>query len=301
MTWKLKHAGPQRGRTAIVTGANVGLGLETARGLASVGCAVVLACRNQAKAAAARDQLLAKLPQATIECIPLDLCSLASVRDFVAEFNARHHRLDLLINNAGIMMHPYTLTEDGFESQLAANYLGHFALTGLLLPQLLETSGSRVLNVSSLAHRWSPIRLDDLHFATGYDARLAYGQSKLACLMFAYELDRRLRANDHDTLSVAAHPGVSVTNLFGHFKLLNTLFRRPAELILQSAADGARPLLYGALADDVEGGDYCGPQHFQQWRGPPVKVGSNRRSRDERVAAELWALSEQATGVSFLS
>jgi len=301
MSWKLSDVVSQSGRVAIVTGANVGLGLETARGLASTGCEVVLACRNDAKAESAKADILAKLPATRISCMSLDLSSLKSVRAFAAKYKKRRPTLDLLINNAGIMMPPYALTEDGFESQIAANYLGHFALTGLLLPRLLATANSRVISLSSLAHRWGTIRLSDLHFSKGFDARAGYSQSKLACLMFAYELQRRLARAGSDTISVAAHPGVSSTNLFHHFPLINTLLSPLARIALQSAAAGAGPTLYAALGEDIEGGDYCGPKSLYEWRGAPVKVRSNRASRDEAVAASLWNLSERATGVRYLS
>jgi NAD(P)-dependent dehydrogenase (short-subunit alcohol dehydrogenase family) len=205
MSWKLKQAPTQKGRIAIVTGANVGLGYETALALAGKGCSVVLACRNIEKAEAAKAGILAQHPKAVVDCMTLDLASLKSVRKFAAAYKRRHAQLDLLINNAGIMMPPYSLSEDGFESQLAANYLGHFALTGLLLRWITQTPHSRIVSLSSLAHQWSGIRFDDLQFERRYDKRLAYGQSKLACLMFAYELQRRLTRAGHTTLSVAAH------------------------------------------------------------------------------------------------
>ena len=192
MSWNLKHAPMQTGRIAIVTGANIGLGFETALALAGKGITVVLACRNSAKAEAAKAAILALHPKAKVKCMALDLGSLKSVRAFAAAYRKRHTRLDLLINNAGIMMPPFSLSEDGFESQLASNYLGHFALTGLLLPLIVKTPGSRIVSLSSLAHRWSGIRFHDLNATRRYDKRLAYGQSKLACLMFAYELQRRL-------------------------------------------------------------------------------------------------------------
>jgi NAD(P)-dependent dehydrogenase (short-subunit alcohol dehydrogenase family) len=192
MSWTMKQAPSQSGRIAVVTGANIGLGYETALALAGKGCTVVLACRNAAKADAARAAILAQHPKARIECLTLDLGSLKSVRAFAAAYKKRHATLDLLINNAGIMMPPYTLSEDGFESQLAANYLGHFALTGLLLPLIIKTPNARIVSLSSLAHKWSGIRFHDLNATRRYDKRLAYGQSKLACLMFAYELQRRL-------------------------------------------------------------------------------------------------------------
>jgi NAD(P)-dependent dehydrogenase (short-subunit alcohol dehydrogenase family) len=296
MNWTIHTAASQNGRLAIVTGANIGLGFDTALALAGKGCTVVLACRNMEKARKARLEILKSYPKARIECLSLDLSSQKSVRAFVATFTEKYDKLDLLINNAGIMMPPFSLSEDGFESQLAANYLGHFALTGLLLPLLTRTPNSRIVSLSSLAHNWGGIRFDDLNFARGYNKRAAYGQSKLACLMFAYELNRRLRATGNKTLSVAAHPGVAATNLAQHFpRFMSALF----PLVGQSAANGALPTLYAALGDDIEGGDYCGPRSLQQMRGAPVKVGSNKASRDEAAAARLWALSEQLTGVSY--
>ena len=291
----------QNGRIAIVTGANIGLGFETALALAGKGCQVVLACRNAAKAEEARDAIVARHPDAVVECLPLDLGSLKSVRAFAKAYTRRHQKLDLLINNAGIMMPPFSLSEDGFESQLAANYLGHFALTGLLLPLIVSTPNARVVSLSSLAHKWSGIRFDDINFKSAYSEREAYGQSKLACLMFAYELQRRLAMAGYETLSVAAHPGVSRTNLFQHLPKAARLFAPLMGLVFQSAKGGALPTLYAALGDDIEGGDYCGPRSLGEMRGSPVKVGSNRRSRDQAVAARLWSLSEEMTGVRFLS
>ena len=298
MTWNIHDAPDQKGRIAIVTGANIGLGYDTALALAGKGCRLVLACRNLDKAQAARGQIVARYPKARVECQTLDLSSLKSVRAFATGFLKSHRKLDLLINNAGIMMPPYSLSEDGFESQLAANYLGHFALTGLLLPVLARTAGSRIVSLSSLAHNWGHIRFDDPHFKNGYSKRGAYGQSKLACLMFAYELNRRLQEAGLKTLSVAAHPGVAVTNLAQHFPRFLTMF---FPLVGQSAAAGALPTLYAALGEDVDGGDYCGPRSMRQMRGAPVKGGSNRASRDSAAAKRLWKLSEELTGVSFLS
>lgn len=296
MTWTLNDVSPQPGRLAIVTGANIGLGFDTALALAGKGIAVVLACRNLDKANAAKARILAAHPGATLDCMALDLGSLKSVKSFAKAFAKKHTRLDLLINNAGIMMPPFSLTEDGFESQLGANYLGHFALTGHLLPLLTQTPGSRVVSLSSLAHNWGRIRLDDPNFKKGYDKRLAYGQSKLACLMFAYELNRRLQAAGSTTLSVAAHPGIAATNLAQHFPaFMSALF----PLFGQSAAAGVLPTLYAALGQDIQGGDFCGPRALRQMRGAPVKVGSNRASRDTAVAGKLWALSEKMTGVHY--
>ncbi len=298
--WSLQNAARQAGRIAVVTGANAGLGFETALALAGKGCAVVLACRSLASAESARARILAQYPSSSVECLPLDLCDLKSVHSFVQQYSLRHPTLDLLINNAGIMMPPFSLSKDGFESQLAANYLGHFALTGLLLPVLTETPGSRVVSLSSLAHKWTGIRFDDLNFQKGYSKRLAYGQSKLACLMFAYELQRRLQKAGHATRSVAAHPGVSATSLFRHMPGVVGLLNPLTALIFQSAAGGALPTLYAALGDDVVGGDYCGPQSLWEMRGDPVKVGSSRRSRNLDNATRLWDVSERLTGVPYL-
>ncbi len=299
MSWTLDHVPDQSGRIAIVTGANSGLGLETARALAGKGMTVVMACRNAEKAEAARTAIQLQYPKTTLPIQLLDLSRLASVRAFARGFAEKYARLDLLINNAGIMMPPYALSDDCFESQLAANYLGHFALTGLLLPLLLKTEGSRVVSLSSLAHKWGAIQFDDLQFERGYNRRLAYSQSKLACLMFAYELQRRLTLAGSQTLSVAAHPGISATNLFQHLPGVLKPFFPLMNLALQPARDGALPTLYAALGEHIKGGDYCGPKSLGEMRGPPVKVGSNRASRDVAAAARLWTLSEKLTGVSF--
>ena len=301
MTWQLKQIPDQTGRFAIVTGANNGLGYETALALAGKGCAVVLACRNMGKATEAKSRIHAQFPNAQLECMPLDLSSLRSVREFAAAYAASHQRVDLLINNAGIMMPPYSLSEDGVESQFAANYLGHFALTGLLMPLFGKVAGARVVSLSSLAHRWSGIHFDDINFTQGYDKRQAYGQSKFACLMFAYELQRRLSKAGASAISVAAHPGVSSTNLFQNLPALARLFTPLMSVVFQSAKAGALPILYAALGDDIDGGNYCGPRSMNEMRGAPVKVRSNRDSHDEAVAARLWSISEEITGVRFLT
>lgn len=298
MPWTLASAPTQHGRVAIVTGANIGLGFDTAQALVATGCTVVLACRNADKAKTAANAIRATHPQAEVQCMTLDLASLRSVRQFAARFCKKFERLDLLINNAGLMMPPHTLTEDGFESQWGTNYLGHFALTGWLLPLLDATPGARVVSLASIAHRFGPIRFDDPNFNRRYDRRLAYGQSKLACLTFAFELDRRLRTVGSGTLSVAAHPGVAATNLAQYFPKFLTMF---FPLVGQSAARGALPTLYAALGVDIKGGDYCGPDGPFEWRGNPVKVGSSRAARDPTNGQRLWEISEQATEVRFLS
>lgn len=296
MNWSVDRVKSQAGRTAIITGSNIGLGYNTALALAGKGCKVVLACRNREKAQAAKALILAQYPKAQVECQELDLMQLASVCAFAKAYAKGHKTLDLLINNAGIMTPPYALSADGFESQFAANYLGHFALTGLLLPLLNKTPGARVVSLSSLAHNWGTGQFEDPAYKNGYDKRRAYGQSKLACLMFAYELNRRLKAAGKGTLSVAAHPGVAATNLAQHFpKMMGWVF----PVLGQSAEAGAWPSLYAALGTDIQGGDYCGPKSLHQMRGVPVKVGSNRISRNEAAAKRLWQLSEEWAGVKF--
>lgn len=301
MAWKFDDVPTQNGRLAVVTGGNIGLGFETALALAAKGCTVVLACRNLDKAAAAKAKIVALHPAAKIGCMALDLSRQKSVHAFAAEFSQKYRKLDLLINNAGIMMPPHSITEDGFESQFATNYLGHFTLTGLLLPLLEKAPEARVVSLSSLAHRWSEIRFHDINFEGGYNDREAYGQSKLACLMFAYELNRRLQKTDSKVMSVAAHPGIAATNLFQNFPKLAKAFAPLLSIVFQSAQKGALPTLCAALGEHIGGGDYVGPKSARETRGAPGRVGSNRRSNDEVVAAHLWTMSEEITGVHFLT
>lgn len=295
--WRVEQVPAQPGSVAVVTGANSGVGYETALALAKKGVRVVLACRNPEKAAAAKSRILAACSTASIESRALDVSSLRSAREFAAHLRTRYDQLNLLINNAGIMMPPYAVSEDGFESQLATNYLGHFALTGLLLPLLTATPGSRVVTVSSLSYKWAGIDFDDLQAQQGYSRRKAYGQSKRACLVFAYELQRRLAAAGGRTRSVAAHPGLAKTNLDQYFP---ALIRPLGSLFLQPASQGALPILYAALADKLKGGEFIGPAGFQQMRGHPTQVDSDDASRDENVADRLWQASEELTGVRYL-
>ena len=298
MPWTLNDATDQSGRLAIVTGANVGLGYYTALGLAQKGADVILACRNEEKAKAAQLEIQAECLTANISTMTLDVSKQASVKQFAQIFAATHKKLDLLINNAGIMMPPFSETEDGFESQLATNYLGHFSLTGHLLPLLNATPGARIISLASLAHAWKGMNFRDLNYKNSYSARLAYGQSKLACLIFSYELDRRLKASGEKTLSVAAHPGVSATSLTRYMpKIIQPL----APLVAQSAQAGADPTLYAALGDDILGGHYTGPDGWRQMKGKAVKVGSSAASRDPGSATKLWEMSETMTGTRFLS
>jgi NAD(P)-dependent dehydrogenase (short-subunit alcohol dehydrogenase family) len=289
----------QQGRTALITGANSGIGLEAARTLARAGARVIMASRNTEKGEAAAAEIRASSPGAELEVRELDLASLDSVRAFAAGYGEEH--LDLLINNAGVMVPPYTKTVDGFELQLATNHLGHFALTGLLLGKLLATPHARVVTVSSTAHKMGKIDFDDLQRERSYNRWLAYGQSKLANLLFTLELDRRLKAAGADVLSVAAHPGYSATNL--QFAATPSRIERIGSIVLnrvyaQSAERGALPTLYAATAD-IAGGSFVGPDGFQEMRGEPKVVTPTRAARDPQTALRLWGVSEELTGVEF--
>jgi NAD(P)-dependent dehydrogenase (short-subunit alcohol dehydrogenase family) len=266
---------------------------------------VVLACRDPRKAGAAQDAVRAQAPQASVDLLPLDLASLASIRDFAKAFADRHARLDVLVNNAGVMAIPRRTTADGFEMQLGTNHLGHFALTGLLLPALLATGSSRVVTVSSTAHRGGRMHWDDLHGEQRYTRWGAYGQSKLANLLFSYELARRAETAGHALVAAACHPGYSATNLqfvgarMDGSRWMESVMSAANRLFSQDAAMGALPTLYAATAPEVRGGDYIGPDRFFETWGHPKKVSSNARSRDRDAARRLWEISEQMTGVRY--
>ncbi|MEU4341890.1 SDR family NAD(P)-dependent oxidoreductase [Nocardia sp. NPDC023852] len=296
--WTTTDIPDQSGRTAVVTGANSGLGFETATALAAKGAHVVLAVRNLDKGKAAADRITAATPDARVELQHLDLGSLDGVRAAAAEIKAGHPRIDLLINNAGVMYPPKQTTTDGFELQFGTNHLGHFALTGLLLDTLLPVPGSRVVTVSSFGHRIrAAIHFDDLNFAHGYSRLAAYGQSKLANLLFTYELQRRLAGADQATIAVAAHPGGSNTELGRH---LPAVIEGPAmKLFSQSAAMGALPTLRAATDPGVTGGQYYGPDGLGGLRGHPKPVSSSKQSHDPDLARRLWQVSEDLTGVSY--
>jgi len=293
--WSAEALGDQSGRIAIVTGSNSGIGFETARVLAGKGATVVMACRNLEKANLKADEIRAAHPGADVEVMQLDLSDLGSVRHFADAFRAKHSRLDLLINNAGIMVPPYGKTAQGFETQFGVNHLGHFALTGSLLDLITNTPGSRIVTVSSIAHYMGRIDFADLNWEKGYRAQAAYGQSKIANLLFTYELQRRLAAAGKDTIAVAAHPGWTETNLQEHAKGVKFLNR----FLAQEPLMGALPTLYAATEPGVNGAEYFGPRGFMEMNGPPKKVKSNKRSHDPNVAERLWNVSEELTGVHF--
>jgi NAD(P)-dependent dehydrogenase (short-subunit alcohol dehydrogenase family) len=303
--WSAEDLPDLGGRRIVVTGGNSGLGFEAARALARKAARLTLACRDLGKAHAARERLLAESPGADVALLELDLADLSSVRKAAETFRAGTDALHVLLNNAGIMAIPRRETADGFEMQLGTNHLGHFALTGLLIELLLATPGSRVVNVSSTAHRIGRMHWDDLQLERSYTKWGAYAQSKLANLLFTHELQRRLTERGADTIAVAAHPGYAATNLqFADARMRGSsagerLWHAINGLFAQSAEMGALPLLRAAAAPGVRGGDYFGPDRLAESRGHPVKVGSSRRSRDAADAARLWQVSEQLTGVRF--
>lgn len=300
-TFNIHTVPSQKGRITIVTGANSGLGYETALELVKKDMKVILACRNLAKAEIAKQAICQEVPQADIEIMGVDLSKLASVRFFASAFVEKYPQLDLLINNAGIMTPPFSLSEDGFESQMAANYFGHFLLTNLLLKTILKTPRSRIITLSSIAHKQGKIHFEDLQSQKKYSPMAAYSQSKLACLMFSYELQRRLTQMGSHTLSVAAHPGISDTSLIKNTPIPDWIFDlfKPimTRTFLQSAKAGAEPTLYAALGDDVKGGDYFGPDGFYEMRGSAKKVDSTALSKDKEVAKRLWEVSEKLCGI----
>jgi len=298
--WTVADVPDQHGRTVVITGANSGIGFEAAKALAERGATVVLACRDTDRAGQAADRIRADAPNADIEITELDLASLASVRAAAERLRADHSRIDLLINNAGLMIPPYGRTEDGFELQLGTNHLGHFALTGLLLDRIVTVPGSRIVTVSSNAHKGGRINFDDLQSAQRYGRMAAYGQSKLANLLFTYELQRRLAEAGAETIAVAAHPGGSRTELTrntpGPFRPVAGMLMR---IMGQSAAMGALPTLRAAVDETVCGGDYYGPDGRTEQTGYPKLVESNALSHDTVVARRLWMESERLTGVSY--
>ncbi|MEZ0358726.1 SDR family NAD(P)-dependent oxidoreductase [Mycobacterium sp. SA01] len=292
--WTSADIPDQTGRTVVITGANTGLGYETARALAAKGAHVVLAVRNLDKGKAAADLIVRRYPGADVSVQELDLTSLASIRAAAEELRARHDRIDLLINNAGVMMTPKQTTQDGFELQFGTNHLGHFALTGLVLDRLLATPGSRVVTVSSNGHRFGRIRFDDLQSERSYSRTGAYGQAKLANLLFTYELQKRLAGTD--TIATAAHPGSSATELGRN---LPKIVERGFGLTVQSSEMGALPTLRAATDPTVHGGQYYGPGGLLQMRGYPKLVSSNGRSHDVAAQKRLWSVSEELTGVTY--
>lgn len=302
--WNLDQVPDLSGRVMIVTGANSGIGYEAALALAKRKAEVVLACRNQEKAKAAADRIQAVVPAARLELIPLDLSKLQSIREFSERFHEGHSRLNALINNAGVMALPKCATADGFEMQFGTNHLGHFALTGQVLDLLLATEGSRVVNVSSIAHKFGKIRFHDLQAEKSYSKWGAYGQSKLANLLFTHELDRRLKEAGSGTISVACHPGWAATNLqeagprMEGSKLMEKLSAWGNAMLAQDAAAGALPTVF-ATVEPLRGNEYVGPTRLMGWHGPPEIIEPLPKARDPETAKRLWEESEELTGVRY--
>jgi NAD(P)-dependent dehydrogenase (short-subunit alcohol dehydrogenase family) len=303
VSWTPRDIPDLTGKVALVTGGNSGIGYWTSLHLASRGAHVVLACRSQHRAQAAVAELKSAVPNGSFEILPLDLASFVSVRDAAAAFRAKHERLDILCNNAGIALVPMARTADGFESHLAANYLGHFALTGLLFDRL--ATGARVVHVGSFAHRAGRIDFDDLNYGRRkYSDWGAYAQSKLANVMFMLELERRFRRAGIRAISVGAHPGMSGTNIATHRLPKSALFQKYSEWmqarVLNRPEQAAGPSLFGATMPGVAGGTYFGPSRWFEIKGPPAPARVARAARSEADAARLWDLSERMTGVRFL-
>ncbi|HMJ96611.1 MAG TPA: oxidoreductase [Thermoleophilaceae bacterium] len=296
--WTAKDIPDQTGRTAVVTGANSGLGLVTARELAAAGASVVMACRNLDKGQAAIERVRAAVPDAQVQLEELDLASLESVRAFAERFKSTHDGLDLLVNNAGVMAPPRRRTADGFELQFGTNHLGHFLLTTLLLPSMEGRDDARVVTLSSTAHKIGRIAFDNLNGDRRYFRWRAYGQSKLANLLFALELDRRLRRDGSTVKSLAAHPGYAATNLQTAAPPLidRVVMKISTAVMAQSDEMGALPTLFAATEPGLEGGTYVGPDGPSEQRGHPTIVVPNGRARDEDTARRLWQVSEELTG-----
>jgi NAD(P)-dependent dehydrogenase (short-subunit alcohol dehydrogenase family) len=294
--WDSNDIPDQRGRVSVVTGSSSGIGYETARVLANKKSRVIIAVRNMKKGTAAAEKIKAAYENADIKVMELDLAKLESVRQFSEDFKKNYTRLDLLINNAGVMMPPYSKTADGFELQFGTNHLGHFVLTGLLMDLILNTGNSRVVNVSSSSHKSGKIDFDDLNWEKRkYKKMRSYGDSKIANLYFTYELQRRLERAGLQTMAVASHPGWTATELQRHVGIVHFLNR----FFSQGIEMGALPTLYAAVASDVKGGDYYGPAGWLEMRGYPEKVESSGLSNDTEIAKKLWDVSEDLTGMKW--
>ena len=297
--WTSKNIPDQSGRVVVITGANTGIGFEAAKYFVERRAKVVMACRSMAKADAAHAKIKAADPEADLELMALDLSRQASVKEFATAFLARHDRLDLLINNAGVMMCPFERTEDGWELQFATNHLGHFTLTGLLLPKLLEQPDSRVVNVNSMAANFGKLQDDPIYVNGKYDRMEAYGQSKLANLLFTWELKKRLSAAGKSTIVTAAHPGWTATDLQRHVGV----FRFMNHVIAMKPEQGSLPTMRAAVDPDLNGGEFIGPRGMGNMRGWPEIVDymkwKNAGEFTDANMTRLWELSEELTGVKY--
>jgi NAD(P)-dependent dehydrogenase (short-subunit alcohol dehydrogenase family) len=294
--WNINNIPDQKDKIVIVTGSSSGIGYEAAKVLADKNAAVIIAVRNREKGERAIQRIKEANTDARVELMLIDLADQQSIKNFTEEFRNKYDRLDLLINNAGVMIPPYSKTKDGFELQFGTNHLGHFALTGLLLDIILKTKQSRIVNVSSGAHRYGNINFDDLNWEKRkYRKWVSYGDSKIANLYFTYELQRKFEENQVNTIVTAAHPGVAATELQRHSRFIDFL----TPLVAMKSKQGALPTLRAAVDEAAQSGDYFGPDGFQQMRGFPVKVRSNKLSHDKAIAKKLWDVSEELTGVKY--
>lgn len=299
--WNKDNIGNLKDKLVIVTGGSSGIGLEASSALASKGAEIILAVRNIDKGNRAVDRIKTENPEARVYVMHLDLGDLSSVRDFSGQISDRFKHLDILINNAGVMIPPYRKTKDNFELQFGTNHLGHFALTLNLLPILLPTSGSRVVTLSSIASRSGHMDFNNLDGSRGYNPMTFYRQSKLANLLFAIELQQRLERNGAGTISVACHPGISATNLIsrGSGKEIGWILKQMMKLVAQPAEMGALPTLFAATYPDLKGGEYIGPDGRRNHRGYPVVLSEVQTLFKADVAKHLWDVSEQLTGIRF--
>jgi NAD(P)-dependent dehydrogenase (short-subunit alcohol dehydrogenase family) len=297
--WTKNNIPDLDGKVFIITGANSGLGYECSLALAEKGATIIMACRNLERGQHSLEAIKSTVPSAKLDLMELDLASLQSIHSFVNTFKGKYDRLDVLINNGGLVLAPRTLTKDGFEAQFGVNHLGHFALTGLLLDVLLKTPASRVVTIGSRMHTSGKIEWDDLMSEHSYNATSAYKQSKLANLLFTFELDRRLRAKQSTTIAIAAHPGLAVTNwpeknLKGFQKIV---MKAMNAIVSQSAATGALSPLYAAVDGEAKPGRYYGPE--RDTRGYPVETQAADAAYNEADAKRLWELSEKLTSVQY--
>jgi len=301
--WTIKDIPNLNGKIIIVTGGNSGLGYEAVKAFARKNATVIMACRSVEKGEAAKKLILDITSKSHIEVMGLDLTDLDSIRSFVAKFKLNYTKLDILLNNAGIMMVPYGLTKNGFEKQIGTNHLGHYALTGLLLDVLKVTPASRVVNVSSIAHKQGVMDYDNLLYnnGIGYTPMKAYGRSKLSNLLFSYELQRYFETHKIDCISVAAHPGVSDTNLFVHAasKWVMALLKPLFSFMIQPASMGALPEIRACVDKTVKGGEYYGPDGKREMKGFPILVQSTLAAQDKESARKLWEASEKLTQIIY--
>lgn len=302
MNWTLENIPDLSNKTAIVTGANSGLGYYAVKAFAENGAEVILASRNIEKGEEAKNKISAESPNLKITVMQLDLASLESIKSFADEFKSKYQKLDILLNNAGIMAVPYQLTKDGFESQVGVNHLGHFALTAQLFDIIKNTTKARIVNVSSIAHNAGKMDFDNLLYENGkaYSRTKAYGRSKLSNLLFTYELDRRLKKAGIEVSAFAAHPGVAATSLDRYMpKALSPLFHVAFHWFGQAPKMGALPEIRAAVDENAKSGEYYGPNKFMEMKGYPVLVKSNTLSHDLEAARKLWEASEKLTKINF--